>query len=432
MATATRDHPGTRYRWIVFSLLAAAYFLVYFHRLSTAVVAVDLMRDLQASGTLIGLLAAAYFYPYALMQIPAGLLADSWGTRRTVTIFFFLAGIASVVFSLATTAWWAILARVLVGVGVAMLLVPTLKVLTTWFQPTEFATTTGLLMGIGALGALGAATPLAWMSNWLGWRHSFLIIGLVTVILAIGVWIVVRDRPENLGWPPISPVTVTGASNLSTSLSLRTGVKLVLSTPAFWVLAVWYFFSCGTFFTFAGLWGGPYFMHVYGLTKDQSGHILSLAALGTIFGSPFLSVLSNRLGTRKKILVAGGVVNLAMMAVLAFLPGVWPFQYYYGLCILMSFSANAIVVVAFTSVKELFPLNIAGTAVGLVNFFPFLGGAIMQPLVGYVLESLGPAGGPYSAQTYGRAFQLLFFSAIVALMAALMIKETAQRRNKSA
>ena len=125
---------GGGYRWVVFSLLSLAYLMVYFHRTSPAVVAVDLMRDLETGGALIGFLGSAYFYPYALMQLPAGLLSDSWGPRRTITVFFLLAGAASIFFGLAQSVSWAILARVLVGLGVSMLFVPTMKVMTHWFK----------------------------------------------------------------------------------------------------------------------------------------------------------------------------------------------------------------------------------------------------------------------------------------------------------
>ena len=158
----------SRYRWIVFALLAGGYLLVYFHRLCPAVVALDMMEDLHAEAWLMGLLGSAYFYPYAFMQIPSGLLSDSWGPRKTITVFFLLAGVASILFAMVNSVEWAIGARVLVGVGVAMLFVPTMKVLTHWFKISEFAMMTGVLMAVGGLGALSAASPLAWLSGEIG------------------------------------------------------------------------------------------------------------------------------------------------------------------------------------------------------------------------------------------------------------------------
>ena len=152
-----------RYRWLVFWLLAMGYILVYFHRLCAAVVADDMMQDLKTGGALLGLLGAAYFYPYALMQVPAGILSDSWGPRRTVTLFFLVACAGSLLLALAPTAGWAILGRTLVGTGVAMLFVPTLKILSHWFDKKEFATMTGLLVAMGGIGSLIATSPLAWL-----------------------------------------------------------------------------------------------------------------------------------------------------------------------------------------------------------------------------------------------------------------------------
>ncbi|MCK5723499.1 MAG: MFS transporter, partial [Gammaproteobacteria bacterium] len=136
------------YRWVVFCLLAFGYLLVYFHRLCPAVVALDMQADLQTSGALLGFLAAAYFYPYALMQLPSGLLSDSWGPRKTITVFFAIAGASSIFLGMVESMGLAILARTLVGLGVAMLFVPTMKVMTNWFKIEEFARMTGILMAV--------------------------------------------------------------------------------------------------------------------------------------------------------------------------------------------------------------------------------------------------------------------------------------------
>ena len=117
----------------------------------------DMMKDLEATGALTGFLGAAYFYPYAAMQLPAGLLSDSWGPRNTITLFFIIALIGSVILGLAPTVFIAILGRTMVGLGVAMLFVPTMKILAEWFKADEFAFMTGILMAIGGLGSIAGA-----------------------------------------------------------------------------------------------------------------------------------------------------------------------------------------------------------------------------------------------------------------------------------
>ena len=185
-----------RYRWVIFWILAFGYVLVYFHRLCPAVVAVDMMKDLNAGGALTGFLSAAYFYPYALMQLPAGLLSDSWGPRKTITLFFIIAFAGSVILGFAPSVFLAILGRTLVGIGIAMLFVATMKVLAEWFKKKEFAMMTGILMAMGGLGSLTATVPLALLSGWIGWRFSFVFVGILTLVLAVMIWVFVYDRPE--------------------------------------------------------------------------------------------------------------------------------------------------------------------------------------------------------------------------------------------
>ncbi len=412
-----------RYRWFIFLILAGGYLLVYFHRLCPAVVAVDMMRDLQTGGGLTGLLGAAYFYPYALMQLPAGLLSDSWGPRRTITLFFGVAFLGSCLLGIAPTAFWAIIGRTLVGIGVAMLFVPTMKVLAEWFRVREFATMTGILMAVGGIGSLIAATPLALLSAAIGWRWSFIAVGVFTLVLAVLVWFVVRDRPSDFGWP--APEAAKTSSH--TSIGLWQSVRHVLGTPAFWPVAIWFFFEMAIFFSFGGLWGGPFLIHVYGLSKAHASKILSMLAIGMIIGSPLLSYISNNiLRARKPMLVISSIVVLGLTALLAFRTAALGLTSLYLICLGLGVFCSAIVVIGFTANKELFPVQIAGTATGLVNLFPFAGGAVSQPILGLALESYGRNGDGFTVAGYQQAFVLLFISAMVALVASLFAKETFQ------
>ncbi len=418
----------SRYRWIVFSLLAFGYLLVYFHRLCPAVVALDMQADLKTSGALLGFLAAAYFYPYALMQIPSGLLSDSWGPRKTITVFFTLAGAASIFLGMVSSLGFAILARVLVGLGVAMLFVPTMKVMTNWFKTDEFAMATGILMAVGGLGAYTASRPLAWLSDLMGWRGSFVAIGAVTLVAAAAIWLLVRNTPEEKGLPALNRPAGGNPSKAQT-IGLAQGMKMVLSTGGFWFLAAWFFFSFCIFFSFGGLWGGPYLMQVYGFSKAEAGNILGMLAVAMIVGSPILGWLSDKvLRSRKKVIVLAAVITLGLTVPLAFFPAAMNRPMLYLLCFLLGMFNSAVVVVAFTAAKELFPVEIAGTSVGLANFFPFLGGAIAPPILGAILEAQEKTAAGYSAQAYSKAFFLYFIFALIALVAACFITETMQTK----
>lgn len=418
-----------RYRWLIFSTLALSYILVYFHRLCPAVVAGDMMRDLKATGVLLGLLGSAYFYPYALMQLPAGLLADSWGPRKTITTFFSVACAGSIILGWAPSLFWAIAGRTLVGIGVSILFVPILKILAEWFDQREFASMAGILIAMGGVGSITATTPMAYMSRALGWRASFIIVGLVTLALSILIWLIVRDRPEDMGWPSLHGKP--SATGNEATASLWEKVKSVLGYGPFWPLAIWFFFGCAIFFAFIGLWGGPYLMQVYGLTKPQAGNILMMSAIGMVVGSPALSFLSNRVFKgRKPLLVIASSMTVLITAILTFLTDRLPVPGLYVLCFFTGMFANAIVAVGFTATKELFPVSIAGTSTGLANFFPFLGGALLQPLMGYLLERAGKTGEMgqnFTIAGYRHAFAAMFICAVIAFLASLFIWETMAR-----
>ena len=414
------------YRWFVFAILAAAYMLVYFHRLSPAVMAIELMEPFDVGGAMIGILGSASFYPYAIMQLPAGLLSDSLGPRKSVTIFLIIASAGAILFGMAPSAGVAIFARVLVGFGVCMVFVPTLKVVSQWFSRGEFSMMAAILNATGGIGVLAAAAPLAILTDRMGWRMTFVVIGIATLALAGAVWTWVRNRPEDAGLPPPNllehaPETAQAVEEVS----LLDGMKSVFTNRYFWAIAVWFFFNCGIFFGIGGLWGGPYLMHVYGLNKPQAGGVLNMIAVGMIIGSPFLSMLSDKvLESRKKVMLISSVVVAAVMSLLMVFTDSLSLPMLYMVFLLIGVFSSAVVAIAFTTTKELFPLEVAGTSIGAVNLFPFAGGAIFQPLLGVILEKAGGGSDAYSVVGYRAVFITCFAASLVALGAVLFMKET--------
>ena len=316
-----------RFRWLIFLVLALAYLFVYFHRLSLSVVANDLIKDFQTTGSVMGFLGSIYFYCYAAMQLPAGLLSDSLGPRKSVTIFLIIASAGSIIFGFARTIQMAFAGRILVGLGVSMVFIPTMKIFSQWFRAHEFAFMTGILNAVGGIGVFVATWVLALMTLTFGWRLSFELIGGFTFILVVLVWLVVRDRPADKGWPSITQIDHggEGASPVPKQIPLLEGARRVVSEKHFWPVAIWFFFDCGIFFGFGALWGGPYLMDVYGMTRAEAGTILSMIAWGMIVGSPPLGLLSDKLlKSRKKPLIACASTLFAVFLFLNIFPAGLP------------------------------------------------------------------------------------------------------------
>ncbi len=433
------------YRWLLFAILALAYGFVYFHRNCLSVVADDLAREFHVAAGTLGVFSSIYFYCYAAMQFPAGLLSDSVGPRRTVTFSLLLALLGTVVFVLAPGIKVAMVARAMVGLGVSMVFIPTMKILAQWFRPREFAFMSGLMQAAGGVGILGATSLLGWLATQTGWRASFGIIAASTLLLVVAAWWIVRDRPADKGWPSIAEIdgretaippgtgamkpsgtAADGGGLAAPKVSLWRGVRTVVAQKYFWPVAVWFFFDCGIFFGFGSLWAGPYLTHVYGMSKIEAAGILSTIAWGMVLGAPVLGLLSQRvLRSRKKtfILCTSALVIL-LLALVLFPAGlsslaliVWFF--------LFSICSSAIVIMAFTTTKELFPLEIAGTCVGMVNFFPFFGGAIFQWLLGGVLDVYGKNDtGLYPVAAFRTLLLVLLLASVASLTCTFLMKET--------
>jgi len=194
-------------RWVIILLLSFAYLLVYVHRMCPAVLAQDLIESFNTSGAMVGLMASAYFYPYAFMQIPSGIIADRLGPRLLVTICMCVASIGSLFFSMADSVTSAFLARVVVGFGLSAVLVPTYKALTIWFPTRQYVMATSFVLSIAGLGGVVAGSPLAWLSEYIGWRGSFQILAGLTLVTGLLVWFFVRDKPQDVGLPPVEPAS---------------------------------------------------------------------------------------------------------------------------------------------------------------------------------------------------------------------------------
>ena len=411
------------YRYVIFSIISSAYVLVYFHRMCPAVIAVDMQEFFKISGSVLGLLSSAYFYPYAVMQLPAGILVDSWGPRKTVSLFFILAALGSIMMGLAPNMSLAFFGRMLIGIGVSTVFVSNFKLLAEWFAPHEFAVMGGIFMAMGGVGVLFSAAPLGFLSNIIGWRMTLTLIGGISLLMSALVYAFVFNRPEDKGWPSTVPAQ---KRQIQKKISLSAGLKMVLAEKDFWPVAIWSFFTIGIFFDLAGLWGGPYLIQVYGLSKTASGAILSMSAVALIFGSPLLGFLSNHVG-RKPVLIGCSLMLISVCAAFyAFtdrLPHIMLYILFFCLCLSSSASASVIV----TATKELFPIPIAGTSVAIVNLFPFIGGPFFQIILGAILSRAGQEGDAYSAAGYQNMFLACLIGAFISLFVTAFLKETLSR-----
>jgi MFS family permease len=417
---------GTRrYAWIAFWIISAHYLIGNFHRVCPAVVAPELISAFGISGASLGILASTYFFAYGAMQIPVGILADAWGVKRTVTLFGCLAALGGIAFGLAPSFGWATAARVLVGVGGSAFFVCAMKLFANWFRGNQYARISGLFLAFGGVGWLFATTPLAFVAESLGWRAVFLVVGGIGLFLTIFTWFRLVERPPDERAAPVE----SSAGDPPPRPALRGSFLRVVRTWRFWVMAVWIFCINGISFGFQGLWAGPYLMDAYGLSKPAAGTVLSMVAFSMILGAPFLGFLSDRVfESRKKVLMGGAVTLLLSWAVLLAFHGNLPYVALCAVFFFMGLTSSAIGTIGITAAKELFPNDIAGTAIGTLNVFPFIGGIVFQLAAGMILDRSGSA--PYPPDAYIPVLWIFFAVSGGSFLSSMLVKETHGREGR--
>lgn len=415
-----------RWRWAIWAVFSALYFLSHFHRIAPAVVAGDLMAAFRTTGAQLGALTAIYPYVFAAMAFPAGAFADTLGPRRTVALGAATMGAGALVFALAPRFAVAFAGRLLVGLGASVILIAFLQLCTEWFRPDEFATLSGLAQTVGNIGALAAAGPLAFAVERLGWRGSFALIGAATLLLAGVWWSVVRDRPEERGLPAVNPA----ARPASPGWAVLRGVPRVVANPRSWPPALAVAGVYGTLLAFLGLWAVPYLTQVYRLTRLEATAFTSAIAVGLIVGSPLAGWISDRwLGLRRTPFAAFTLAYAGCWAALALpAPGRLPAGALLALCFLLGLASSAIVLV-FACVREVNDPAYTGLAIGFPNGIAFLGIGLLQWRLGAILDArweglLVEGVRIYAGEAYRAAFLVCFVLALLAFLASCLITET--------
>jgi predicted MFS family arabinose efflux permease len=380
-------------------VFVAAYFLSYFYRSTNAVIAGDLARDVGLGPAELGLMTSLFFVAFAAVQLPLGSALDRFGPRFVTSTLLLAAVVGSLVFATAPTFGGLVVGRALIGAGMAGVLMGALKAFSSWFAPRAFATASGLLVGVGSLGALVAATPLALLNEAFGWRAVFAGGAAVTLAVALAVALVVRE-------PRTGPPPAPAGSALGLGAIFRSG--------PFWRLSAITFAMAGSLFAFQGLWAGPYLVQRMGASPVEAGNVLLAMGLATTAGFLGSGPLAGRFGIARAT-GAGGLLLIASLASLVALPADWPL-WTAALAFAALGLAGSANVLCFALARATFPA-MPGRAVTAVNVFGISGGALMQWLLGVVVGRFAPVAGRTPDAAFEAAAALALAVAAVSVIA---------------
>ncbi len=417
---------GQTWAWIAWGLGTALFFHGFFQRVAPSIMIDDLMREFAVSGVILGNLSAFYFYAYAGLQIPVGVMLDHWGPRRLLTAAAIVGAAGSFLFGTADTLPQAYFGRLLIGAGAGVCFISCLKIAMLWLPIRRFAFLTGLTMFVGMMGGISAQGPLAAAIDYTGWRGAVMWASLFSLVCGMGIWLVASagDRSFRAG--------LRESSGNPDSLGLLGGLRLVLSRSQTWLLALNLAAHGAPMLAFAGLWGVAYIMTRFGLDRTAAAFATSIVLIGWAFGAVAGGWISDRIGRRKPMMIFAAVVALSVWLIILFVPSLNA-SIVIGL-LLLNGLASGTMIVGFALANETTPSAAGGTIVGVLNCGTMTSGAISQVLVGWLLD-LGWDGRmengirAYSVETFNTAFLVFVVCGVISLVTVAFIRETYAQRS---
>ncbi|MBB5999027.1 MFS transporter [Streptomonospora salina] len=364
--------------WLVWGIGVGVYFLAMFHRNGLGAAALQAQERFDAGPALLSLLPMLQLLVYVVLQVPTGLLADRVGPRVSLTAGSVLMALGVALFAVAPSIEAAVAGRVLIGVGDAVTFLNVIRLAALWFPRSQYALVSGLTGVAGGIGQAASVAPLAFALRGMGWTGAYLFFSGLTVVMALLVVLVVRDRPSGRGSAPArSPVRAWE----SVREALRTrGTRLGLThhaaiMPPYTMLGV--------------LWGYPFLVEGMGFAPALAGTLLSGVGLSVLWLSPLIGgLIGRRPGMRRPLATAlVGLFVLGWFAVVGWPGGLPPSPVVVTVLVVSAAGAVAAPALSFDFARDGLPAERTGVASGLVNMSGFLTTVVVTVAAGLVLEA---------------------------------------------
>jgi sugar phosphate permease len=404
------------FAWLVWGLAAAFYFSDYLARVAPGVMHQYLQLDFGINEAGFGILTASFYIPYIFMQIPVGLTVDRLSIRNLLTVMSLITAFGCCVFGLSSSLLMGSIGRMLIGFSAAFAFVCSLRLATSWFPPTMLGLLAGLTQSLGMLGAAAGEAPVSFLVSTVGWRHSMLIIAFLFIGLAGLLYQFVQDTPGNHR----SEIHVVNRLSISQSL------KIILSCKQTWINALYAGFLFGPTAVIGEAIGPAYLQFGRGLGAHAAAFATGLIFIGWGISGPISGWLSDKMGRRKPMMIISAVFGIILTSLFVFSPslsqnGAYLIFFIFGL-------TNTGVAIAYAVSTELHDRNVVGTSIAFTNMISIFVGALLQPLVGYLVDMVSGTRA-YNVESlllsdFQAGLKLLPICSLIALFLACCVKET--------
>ncbi len=406
--------------WMMFILAALFYCYEFLLRILPSVMINNLMSSFGISASVLGSSLAYYYYIYAPMQLPVGILMDRYSPRYLLTFSCLLCAVSALCFSYTTHTYIIGFSRAMMGLGSAFAFVGVLKIASVWLPDKGFAMLSGFAMTIGMLGAIAGNNLLADLVKHIGWQSSFLYTGYIGAILTAALFFMLRDSPGTS-----SKASSKRSSEKLTFRKLWPQIIVLFKNPLVWLNG----FIGGLLYlpisAFAALWGIPFIQNAYHMSAPSAAGVISMVFIGMALGSPLTGWVSDRLGQRCSLMGSGAALSGVLAAIIIFIPGL-SLQVLSATLFLLGVTTSVQVLV-FPIVRDMTSKQLSGTALACTNMIVMLMGAVSQSVMGYLLDlkwnGLKMDDHPvYSAANYEYALFLLPVGLFLAASLTLLLR----------
>ena len=414
-------HSSSVSAWFV-TLTASLFFFYVFIQLNLFnAIDVQLMQAFKLNAAELGKLSSLFFYANTLFLFPAGILLDRYSTKKILLFAATMTTFGTFLFGLAEAYLLAATGRFMVGIGAAFCFLSCIRIATRWFPPSKMAFVTGMIVTMAMIGGLVAQTPVALLSEMIGWRHAVLFDAGLGGFILLAIFLFVQD------YPPGSQDKIKHQHSQLKSLGFWQSIRLVFLNPQNWFGGLYTALLNLPIFLLGALWGIHYLMEAHHLTLLQGSYATTLLFVGVIFGSPFFGWVSDRLRRRVLPMVIGAIASFIIILALMYMPNLS-----LGTILLLFFLIGFVTssqVLTYPTIAELNSPALTSSAISVISFTIMVSGVIFQPLFGWVMElhwdhTIINGVPVYSPADMLNAMMIMPIGFVIGFFISLMMKET--------
>jgi MFS family permease len=412
----TRDATALK-AWVV-CLSAALFFFYEFIQMGMFnSISPQLMKDFSIDATQLGYLSATYFYADVIFLFFAGMILDKVSTRKVIISAMALCVTATLVFSLSTSLWVAATTHFVAGIGNAFCLLSCIKLASRWFSTHRMALVIGITVTIGMAGGVFAQTPLTLLVHAFGWRHAVILDAALGAIILLIIMRFVHDKHE-------APVENKSSKS---PMKLSETIRFALCNSQNWLGGIYTCLLNLPILLLGELWGMLYLTQVQHVSRMDASYLASMIFIGTIVGCTVVGAFSDYCGKRRFPMILGAILSLMTILGIMYLPNLSVEALVFLFFALGFFTSTQII--SYPAIAESNPKIMTGTATGLAAVLIMGGGAVFQPLFGWLMDfhrsGLMMHGVMvYSHADYMRGMMIMPIAIFVGLLASLIFRET--------